>query len=228
MEGIKAVVFDIGATLVEGPPVAPAKQLSAIIGYPDYKKISGIIMCNDFSGSGELISRLEKELDTVFSPDARRETESLWQSQFTACEELHESSQVLRFFAGRNIKIALLSDIWRPYYEGVKRAIPDIEDLAKVRVLSFLTGRKKPEPHNFMLAAEMLDEEPSRILMVGDTYTHDIEPAIGLGFKTAWLLRRAKKESGDIIDVINGVRPRPGVAVRYLWELCSDEVLNKL
>ena len=31
MEGVKAVVFDIGATLVDGPPVAPAKVIYEFI-----------------------------------------------------------------------------------------------------------------------------------------------------------------------------------------------------
>ena len=228
MEGLRAVVFDIGATLVEGPPVAPAKRIAALVGTQDHRAVSNIIMCHDFSGSDDLMERLEKELGVVFSREARKETEHLWRSQFNACEELGGSSQVLRFFAERNVKLALLSDIWRPYYEGVKRALPDIERLAPVRALSFLTGRKKPDTYNFRLVCRELGEDPGRILMVGDTYSHDIEPAIALGMKTCWLLRRPEKEGRDVIDVINRVKPAPDITIGALRELADDKLLNTI
>ncbi|MBP5274002.1 MAG: HAD family hydrolase [Abditibacteriota bacterium] len=217
---MKAVVFDIGATLVDGPPVAPAKVIASLTG-AGYRDVAGIIMRRDFADSDALIRALEEELSLSFSPVAREKTKDLWESQFTGCHEINDSSNVLRFFARRHIRIGLLSDIWRPYYEGVKRAVKDIESLAEAKALSFCTGHKKPDPYNFRLITELLSLEPQEILMVGDTYSHDIEPAIALGMKTAWLLRRPEKEADDVIDVINGKKPAPDLTIKDLAGLCG-------
>lgn len=50
-------------------------------------------------------------------------------------------------------------------------------------------GYGKPDPRVLASAAEAVGQPPERILFVGNSYRHDIEPAIGAGWRTAWIRR---------------------------------------
>ncbi|MHB8636487.1 MAG: HAD family hydrolase [Fimbriimonadaceae bacterium] len=50
-------------------------------------------------------------------------------------------------------------------------------------------GFGKPEPEVFRQACAAVGLEPSELLFVGNSYRHDIEPAIHAGWKTAWIRR---------------------------------------
>jgi putative hydrolase of the HAD superfamily len=45
----------------------------------------------------------------------------------------------------------------------------------------------KPDPAIFRYAAEKLGREPGEIMMVGDSFDRDVQPAKQIGMKTAWL-----------------------------------------
>lgn len=50
-------------------------------------------------------------------------------------------------------------------------------------------GFGKPEAEVFRRAAAAVSLDPSQILFVGNSYAHDILPAIAAGWKTAWMRR---------------------------------------
>lgn len=50
-------------------------------------------------------------------------------------------------------------------------------------------GYGKPDPRVLQSAAEAVGQPPERILFVGNSYGHDIRPAIEAGWKTAWIRR---------------------------------------
>ncbi|RYG26027.1 HAD family hydrolase [bacterium] len=50
-------------------------------------------------------------------------------------------------------------------------------------------GYGKPDSRVLKSAAEAVGEPPERILFVGNSYGHDIRPAIEAGWKTAWIRR---------------------------------------
>jgi putative hydrolase of the HAD superfamily len=54
-------------------------------------------------------------------------------------------------------------------------------------VISYEVGVEKPHPRIFRTAAERAGQPPSALLMVGDSYEQDIEPAIDLGWHALWL-----------------------------------------
>jgi HAD superfamily hydrolase (TIGR01509 family) len=56
-----------------------------------------------------------------------------------------------------------------------------------VIVDSRCVGVCKPDPAIFLLAADKLGLEPGEIIMVGDSFERDVEPAKRIGMKTAWL-----------------------------------------
>jgi len=53
---------------------------------------------------------------------------------------------------------------------------------------------RKPDPRVFQMTAERLGCANERSIIVGDSYTNDIEPGKRIGCKTVWLLKRPWEE----------------------------------
>jgi putative hydrolase of the HAD superfamily len=65
-------------------------------------------------------------------------------------------------------------------------------------------GFGKPEPEVFRQAAEVVGFQPSELLFVGNSYRHDILPAIQAGWMTAWIRR-----DSDVPPSAPGISPQP-------------------
>ncbi len=50
-------------------------------------------------------------------------------------------------------------------------------------------GLGKPEPQVFARLEELFGLEPAELLMVGNSYRHDVAPALERGWRTAWVRR---------------------------------------
>ena len=57
--------------------------------------------------------------------------------------------------------------------------------------------------------------------MIGDTYTHDILPALELGMKAVWVLARPDREAEQIIQILNGEFRAPTATVASISEVSS-------
>ncbi|MCL5102755.1 MAG: HAD family hydrolase [Armatimonadetes bacterium] len=215
---IRAVVFDIGATLVTGPPIAPNKVIAALIKDAEPAEVASVIMTTELESPGHAC----KVLESKFGPlDAQAATEifDLWYSQRTAAQALHEASDTVLALKRSGLKIGLLSDIWSPYYASVEKALPEVVAVADSKILSFATGARKPVRDNFVRSLEELGVEPWEAVMVGDTYTHDILPALELGMRTIWVLARPDREAHAIIDILNGRLPMPTATVSTIGKI---------
>lgn len=65
-------------------------------------------------------------------------------------------------------------------------------------------GFGKPEPEVFRQAAEVVGFARSELLFVGNSYRHDIQPAIQAGWMTAWIRR-----TSDVPPSATGISPQP-------------------
>jgi len=65
-------------------------------------------------------------------------------------------------------------------------------------------GRGKPHVEVFRQAQAAVGLEPHQILFVGNSYGHDIAPAINAGWRTAWIRRRS-----DVPPSAEGENPKP-------------------
>jgi len=97
--------------------------------------------------------------------------------------------------------------------------LPQVVRAADAIVLSFRTGRRKPDNSNFLRVLSDLAAEPYEAVMVGDTYEHDIQPAIELGIHTVWVLSRPDREISSIVGVLNGELPAPSVTVQSISDV---------
>ena len=86
-------------------------------------------------------------------------------------------------------------------------------------------GYGKPDPRVLASAAAVVGLPPERILFVGNSYRHDIEPAIRAGWRTAWVRRPSDvPPSADL--AVEGLpeerpegSPEPDVVIAHLSEL---------
>lgn len=206
---IRAAIFDIGATLVTGPPVAPNKVIAGLLDGITAAEAASVIMTQPFESADQVCAALERSLRAKIDARARLGIELLWETQSRAPVGIRGACETILELKNRGLKIGLLSDIWTPYYLGVERELPEVIDAADSIVLSCRTGHRKPEPANFRTVLDELGVEPKEALMVGDTYEHDIRPAIELGMRTIWILARPDKEAESIVRVGTGQAPEP-------------------
>jgi len=216
----RAAIFDIGATLVTGPPVAPNKVIAALLDGAGAAEVASVIMTTELTCADGVCSALEARFGTI-GREARVGIERLWNMQSSAAVGLDGASDTVLALKRRGLRIGLLSDIWNPYYESVEKALPDVIGAADAIVLSCRTGARKPEPANFVKALDELDVEPCSAVMIGDTYTHDIRPALQLGMRAVWVLARPDREAESIIGVLNGDYPTPTATVSSIAEVAA-------
>ncbi|RMD58735.1 MAG: HAD family hydrolase, partial [Nitrospirae bacterium] len=210
IKGIKAVVFDIGSTLIKGPEISPVKELKNLFNIPslDSSLIGKIIMEEDFREPEEVYIRFKK-ISMGLNGVHREGIKRLWMEQRDGAEQIDGATDVVKSLKYAGYKIGLISDIWRPYYDSFKKACPEIVDMADAIILSFKEGMRKPSHRLFKKALSELGTTADNTLVVGDTYDKDIMPAIELGMYTVWVLSRPHKEGRAIVNVLNGCWERP-------------------
>jgi FMN phosphatase YigB (HAD superfamily) len=213
-----AAIFDIGATLVTGPPVAPNKVIAKLIDGASAADVASIIMTTELSCADGVCRAIESRYG-VLTDTARGGISQLWKSQSSAAEEIDGAVQAVLKLKNRGLKIGLLSDIWAPYYDSVVKALPQVIDVADSIVLSCRTGARKPDLTNFTRVLDELGIEAAQAVMIGDTYTHDIKPALDLGMQAIWVLARPDRESESIIEILNQDNPAPTATVSHIAEV---------
>lgn len=209
---MRAAIFDIGATLVTGPPVAPNKVIAGLLDGVSATEIGSVIMTTELTCADGVCEMIESRFGEI-GDRARLGITELWDSQSSAAMELEGATEAVLALKARGLRIGLLSDIWNPYYESVEKALPGVIGAADAIVLSCRTGARKPNPDNFLFALSELGVEPEQAVMIGDTYSHDILPALELGMGAVWVLARPDRESEAIIKVLNGDCPPPTATV---------------
>ena len=220
MSEIKAAIFDIGATLVTGPPVAPNKVIAGLVSGVAAADIASVIMTTQLTCADGVCRAIESRFGSI-DQDAKAGISQLWQSQSSAAMEITGASEAVLALKRNGLRIGLLSDIWNPYYDSVTKALPRVIEAADAITLSYETGSRKPNPNNFISALDDLGVRPSEAVMVGDTYSHDILPALGVGMKAVWVRARPGREVESIIDILNGNAPAPTATVNNIVDVPS-------
>lgn len=230
---MKAVFFDIGSTLVTGPGSGVASRLAARLGLDAATKaaLNTTLMTTDFR-TPDAVTRhvLEGKID---APEAtiRAAVYDIWNSQLGEARAIEGALDSLAAWAETGAVLCLISNIWLPYQLAAMEALgPKLDAwVAKDnRIYSFEIGAAKPAKAPFERALAIARCAPGEALMVGDSYREDIAPAIALGLKTAWLLRRAEREVENIQAVINGVAARPTLTLAGIHEFMPRSVARDL
>jgi HAD superfamily hydrolase (TIGR01549 family) len=110
--------------------------------------------------------------------------------EWAACQhfEMYDDvPDVMRQLAGSGIRIGLISNTHRCLASFQSHF--ELQGLISATVSSSDHGLMKPHPSIFTAALGLLGVTPADALMVGDSFTHDIEGALAVGMRAVLLNR---------------------------------------
>ena len=124
--------------------------------------------------------------------------------EWAACHHFHlydDVEPVLRELERRGVKIGLISNSHRSLASFEQHF--ELEGLISAAVSSSEHGYLKPHPSIFEAALRLAEVRPEESVMVGDSFSHDIEGARRVGMRGVLVHRGAgRAEVGDGIPVI--------------------------
>lgn len=211
-------LFDIGSTLIEGPPYGPARRLTEMLGLDRSAApvLERLLFRTPSESAEHLAQHIAQDLGIDYAL-AVRECSNLWAAQLKEAYVLPGALEAVATLRVAGIDRAYLSNIWPPFYEHFRRTFSC--EAQSPQFLSFQLGLMKPDRNFFLHALRALDTSPENVVMIGDTYRNDILPAIELGMKTIWVLHRPDKERDALVEVLNCAAPKPHETIRSIADL---------
>jgi FMN phosphatase YigB (HAD superfamily) len=184
----RAVLFDVGDTLVHRPTVGPGRRLAEALGLPaeQARAITRLVFRERFDGPAALAARLRRELGLAGAIDDT--VAAIWRAQEEEPVEVPGAVACVTAARAAGARIGVVSNIWLPYLRGFRRACPAIVPLVESWHLSFEAGVAKPDPALFQAALAALEVRPEEAVMVGDSLEKDVLPAVTLGMRAIWVV----------------------------------------
>jgi len=183
-----------------------------------------LLFCTDVQSAEELGSRLSERFG-VDAVSATTSVSALWKAQLREAFVLPGAQSAIEDLKAASVPRAYLSNIWPPFYAHFEQEF-SAEAHHQPQFLSFQMGMLKPNPQFFLAALKAVSISPQDAVMVGDTYVHDIEPAMKLGMRTVWILHRAHKEKAALIRVMNQEAPPPDLTLASIGDVRADQLLS--
>lgn len=217
------VVFDIGSTLVEGPAPGPASRIAEVIGLdrPRTRALHGALMTTDYAGPGDVCA-VVRERFGLAGPEVEAALATVWAAQEEEARPMPGALEALQNFVARGYRLALLSNIWSPYLRSVRRLFGEFFDAhipTELQLYSCREGLAKPAPELFRRILDRAGASPARTLMVGDSYSRDVEPAAAAGMRTLWLLHDPVGEAAQLVRILNDTAAAPTLTLRSLADV---------
>ena len=138
--------------------------------------------------------------------------------EWAACQhfELYDDvAEVLQHLFDSGLRIGLISNTHRCLASFQSHF--ELQGLISATVSSSDHGLMKPHPSIFSAALQLLDVTAAEAVMVGDSFTHDVEGALGVGMGAVLLNRgdrAAPKVVGDHrVPVIRSLRELPPLLI---------------
>jgi putative hydrolase of the HAD superfamily len=220
---VKAVLFDLGGTLVYQQPFEPFQRILQNNGV--FKSIEEIREAFE-KGSKEFDVEKYKALSSHefysewnmtilrhlgISRSVRRLAEEIdlqW-FNFSKVHVYPEVRDSLRRFKQMGLKLGIVT---RGYELDLEQILPraGLEEFFDVCVDSDTTGEMKPSPETFKHALKQLDVKPEEAVFVGDNLEQDYFGALKVGMKAFLIQREGKPAAGvkaiaslrEIFDVL--------------------------
>ena len=92
-------------------------------------------------------------------------------------------------------RLALCSNLAKPYGEAVFSILPDLEAYA----WSYEVGSIKPEPEIYQYLIDQLNCHPKEVLFIGDTPLADVTGPMAFGMSARLIHQKKKKKISDIL-----------------------------
>src|SRR5437016_274925 len=133
------VFFDIGSTLIEGPPFGPARRLADALGLgPEaVAQLEHLLFRSPATDAEQLGNTVSSRL-RVNRNQAIDACSKLWNAQLEEAYVLPGAREIIANLKAAGIPRVYLSNIWPPFYEHFKQEFPE-EAASQARFLSFET-----------------------------------------------------------------------------------------
>ncbi len=187
---IRAVVFDLWNTLVFSPAGSPFQRMKELL-RPDQAHLFPELVRDG-------MVRSYPSVQTFL--EAWQDRAGLDEAQMAAMAQAFlAAGQQAECFTGspeavgavRDLaRVALLSNTQTFGLELLARL--GIGERIRTRILSAEIGALKPEPAAFEAVQRKLGVFPGNLVMVGDSWTDDVEGAVAAGWTAVWVNREAK------------------------------------
>ena len=103
------------------------------------------------------------------------------------------------------------------FYGNINTVLAEfgLDGLFEEVIESAAVGIRKPDPRIFRLGTEALGLDPEDVMVVGDSFTNDIVPAVEAGCRTAWL--KGEGWTDTVFD-----EQLPDIVIKDISRLLSD------
>jgi FMN phosphatase YigB (HAD superfamily) len=225
------LIFDLGGTLMEGPDISPASRFirELKIGEECKDIINRFLFTENITDVETLTNRF---LECF--PDLSREhigqIEKIWTSQFDDGFVLPGVFELFDNIRKASYKVGIISNIWHPYYTCFENLFSRYLDVFEVITLSHREGLEKPHHMLFRKTLDMFCHKcndgqpvnPENVCMIGDSYYHDISPALEMGFRTVWILIRPSREIQFLEEISQGKRKPADLMLSTIKQLAGE------
>lgn len=192
----KVIVFDAFGTLVKiGESRSPYRKLMKWLkdnGRKPTTKDANIIMSNAVD-----IQQLAALFGYAIPIQLLNEIQNDLQEELKTIELYEDTISTLQNLKMRGYKIALCSNLARPYGEQLKGIIPDLFDFI---VFSYEVSHIKPEQEIYEMMRVHFSCDMAEMLFIGDHPILDVEKPISLGMNARLIQRFNGQQLSDVID----------------------------
>lgn len=215
---LRAVIFDLDDTLFDDATCTHAglAELARLHGITHWTPqamftrhaeiiddISPRLFSGQITGHTARVLRYSRLLAEwgVPDPDGEAATHAYRAAYVGAWTLIDGAAEILHDLRGRGFKIGILTN----YVQEVQ--------LEKLRVLRLLDAvdailciedlpAPKPDARAYRTACALLDVAPAEAVMIGDSWTNDVEGAMKAGLRAIWFDRQSRKAPGDGVPQI--------------------------
>jgi len=253
-DGVRAIFFDLDDTLCEyweaartglfetfaqhGPPGYPPEEMvkhwaTAFRGF--LKEVSHPDWYSRYLKTAE-VTRTEQmrrtllEIGIVDEARAQQLSDTYMKERDARLRLFDDSLEVLDLVKGK-YSLGLITngpaDLQRQEIATLK-----IESYFDAVLIEGEMGEGKPKLSVFRRAESCVGSSPEQTLFVGNSYAHDIRPAIDAGWRTAWIRRPtdippSAGPGGSAVEKKPEDSPNPDATINNLRELVPMLSLNK-
>ncbi|MEK6904480.1 MAG: HAD family hydrolase, partial [Nanoarchaeota archaeon] len=197
---IKAVIFDLGDTLIK-QKVSFYKRLKRSydikVELDLFRKVfSKLFHTKSWEDTNNVMKKLAKICKLENNPSFLKYLEHLFINQKYFYVKFSGTERLLKELNNNDYKTAMITN-WN---QGCMDVIEhhNLKDYFYHIAISAYEGIKKPDPKLFRRVLRRLKVKPSEALMVGDSHDHDYFVAKRLGMHALLLERKEKKHSHSI------------------------------
>lgn len=211
MDEIKAVLFDLGETLLNFGKVKTTKlilqgarssydflkdQDQPVGSFPGYflrylvrlrlRHFLAEFRGRDFD-SLALLQEVGRKEGVDFSREQWEEVIWRWYEPLSVLAEIEpDLHETLARLTESGLKLGIVSNTF-VNRASLERQLKELGllDFFCMRVYSYELGMRKPDPRVFQIAAERIGQAPENILFVGDRVDMDVQPALACGIRAA-------------------------------------------